>query len=504
MKRLLVALMVIVMGSAAAATALWAAKAKPTGERIAPATPERGLVEDIEHAFVQIAQSLAPTVVSVSTEQVEQVQRYMRFHPFLGPGPGGDPEEFFRQFFGGEGPPGGTQEFRRFGLGSGVIIDPDGYILTNEHVVADASKITVTLADGREFTGEVKGKDPRSDLAVIKIDAKDLAVARLGDSDALRTGQWAIALGNPFGLVGPASSSMIGSEPTMTVGIVSALHRGLPRLASGGAPRNYADLIQTDAAINPGNSGGPLINIRGEVIAINVAILTSSRGFEGVGFAIPINRAKLVLESLIAGRRVVYGWLGVQVQDLSEDVARFYGLDQTQGVLVYQVLPNSPAARAGLKDGDIILRFGDAEVRHTRELVDRVSRTKVGAKVPVEVLRDGKRMAIDVDIGEQPSDLSEAAEGEQTWRGLRVVDLTPEAAGHFEIPASEAGVVVVDVAPDSPAAEARLAPGDLINEVNRMPVRSLAEYQDAISKVGGDALVRTQRGYVVIKTPPPH
>jgi serine protease Do len=482
-----------------------AARAK-AHERTAPQTAERGLADTIERAFVQIAQTLAPTVVSISTEQIEQVQRYFRGHPFMGPNQ--DPaEEFFRQFFGGGGGGGDngggpqSQEFRRFGLGSGVIIDERGYILTNEHVVADASKITVTLADGRDFDGEVKGKDPRSDLAVIKIDAKDLAVAKLGDSDHLNAGQWAIALGNPFGLVGPSSTSLVGSEPTVTVGIVSALHRRLPRLAQ--SPRNYSDLIQTDAAINPGNSGGPLVNIDGEVIGINVAILTSSRGFEGIGFAIPVSRAKQVLTALIEGRRVLYGWLGIQIQDLTEDVAKFYNLKTTQGVLVYQVLPDTPAHEAGLQDSDIVVRFNDTEVRNARELVELVSRTEVGSAVPVEVLRDGKRQTLQVRIGEQPTHGENGGESVDVWRGLRVAELNPEIAERFEVPPTEGGVVVVEVAPNSPADEARLEPGDIINEINRAPVRTLSDYRNAVAKVQGDALVRTTRGYVVVKAQAP-
>ena len=251
----------------------------PASSSAAQAAPSEA--ESLQGAFVRIGQQVGPAVVSISTEQIERVRQYFRVHPFFGEEPF---EDFFRQFY-GEVP---EREFKRFGLGSGVIIDERGFILTNEHVVADAEKISVTLADGREFIGTVKGKDPRSDLAVIKIDAKSLPVAALGDSSTVKTGQWAIALGNPFGLVatGP-SARALGAEPTLTVGVVSALNRQLPRTSR--YDRDYSDLIQTDAAINPGNSGGPLLNLQGDVIGINVAILTSSRGFEGIGFAIPVN-----------------------------------------------------------------------------------------------------------------------------------------------------------------------------------------------------------------------
>ena len=456
----------------------------------------RALADSLEQAFMQIAQTVGPAVVSISTEQIEQVQRYYRVHPFLGQEPF---EDFFKDFF-GENMPRGGQEFKRFGLGSGVIIDERGLILTNEHVVADADKITVTLSDGRELSGEVKGKDPRSDLAVVKIDAKKLPVARLGNSDSLKTGQWAIALGNPFGIIGAAGSDTLGNEPTLTVGVVSALQRRLPRLAR--ADRDYTGLIQTDAAINPGNSGGPLLNIQGEVIGINVAILTSSRGFEGVGFAIPINRAKGILDALIEGRKVLYGWLGIQIQDITPDVAEYYGLQDRAGVLVYQVLADSPAQKAGMQDGDILKSFDGAPVKNARELVDVVSHAKVGRKAQVEIVREGKRMTMNVEVGERPSE-NELADGSaDSWRGLQVAELTPQLAERFGLSPNDAGGVVTEVKPNSPASESRLQPGDLINEINRIPVQSLGDYRQAISKVQGNALVRTNRGYVVVKAGP--
>ena len=327
---------------------LWSSSIKPGSpvDLIPSAQAAPSEAETLQTAFTRVSQQAGPAVVSISTEQIERVRQYFRGHPFMGQG-GEDPfDDFFRQFY-GEAPT--EREFRRFGLGSGVIIDERGYILTNEHVVADADKITVTLADGREFEGVVKGKDARSDLAVVKIVGKKLTVAKLGDSSIVQAGQWAIALGNPFGLIATGPSALaLGAEPTLTVGVVSALNRQLPRTSR--LDRDYTGLIQTDAAINPGNSGGPLLNLRGEVIGINVAILTSSRGFEGIGFAIPINKAKVVIDSLIEGKRVAYGWLGVSIQDITDDVADYYGLADRDGVLVYQVLPNGPAMKAGMKD----------------------------------------------------------------------------------------------------------------------------------------------------------
>jgi len=462
------------------------------GTAVQAAQWDAGSADALQQAFVRVAQKVGPAVVSISTEQIEQVQRYYRGHPFFGNEPF---DEFFREFF-GEMP---QREFKRFGLGSGVIIDGRGFVLTNEHVVADADKITVTLADGREFSGEIKGKDARADLAVVKINAKNVPVATLGDSSALQTGQWAIALGNPFGLTGSGPQAL-GPEPTLTVGVISALHRRLPRTPR--FDRDYSDLIQTDAAINPGNSGGPLVNLQGEVIGINVAILSSSRGFEGVGLAIPSNKAKAVVEALIEGRKISYGWLGIQIQDITQDVAEFYGLSDREGVLVYQVLPGSPAQRGGIKDGDILKTFDGVAIKNSRELMDAVGRTKAGRRVPAEILREGKRSSVTVEIGERPSE-TETAEGSSAtaWRGLQVAEISAPLSERFELGPQTVGVVIVGVEAGTPAEEAGLQPGDVINEINRTPVRSLQDYSQLIAKVKGNALVRTSRGYVVVKAP---
>jgi serine protease Do len=486
---------IVLVGLVDGRSELWSSSAKPPqtagGSSSATAQAATGEAESLQAAFIRIGQQVGPAVVSISTEQIERVKQFFRVHPFFGEEPF---EEFFRQFY-GDVP---EREFRRFGLGSGVIIDEQGFILTNEHVVADAEKITVTLADGREFTGLVKGKDPRSDLAVIKIDAKKLPVATLGNSDTVRTGQWAAALGNPLGLAMLGGSAQaLGSEPTLSVGVISAVHRQLPRTSR--SDRDYSDLIQTDATINPGNSGGPLTNLQGEVVGINVAIISGPGN--AYGFAIPINKAKNILESLIEGRKIVYGWLGIQIQDITQDVAEYYGLAEREGVLVYQVLSESPASRAGLKDGDIVKSFDGAAIRHSRELIDRVSVTKAGKRVAMEILREGKRQTLLVEIGERPLDVEAAGAGAtEAWRGLQVSAATPELLERYGLSAGAAGVVVAEVEDGSPAAQAGLRPGDLINEVNRIRIENLSDYRAAIAQVKGNALVRTNRGYVVIKS----
>lgn len=448
---------------------------------------------ETENAFIKVASGVGPAVVSVSTEHTEKIKRGIRRHSF-GPqeGPFGHDEffdQFFRDFFGEDGMPG--REYKQMGLGSGVIIDEEGYILTNEHVIQNADKITIALPDGREFKGEVKGTDPRSDLAIVKIKAHNLPVAELGDSDKVRIGQWAIAIGNPFGF------AVNNPKPTVTVGVVSALERSLPR--TGARDRDYGGLIQTDAAINPGNSGGPLVDINGKIIGINVAIFTTSGGYEGVGFAIPINTAKEIITDLIAGKKILYGWLGVNVQDLEEDLAKYFNLADREGVLVAKVLENSPAQKGGLKDGDIVRYYNGEKIQNVREMLKEVGRSKVGQKIKIGIIRDKKEMSVEVEIGERPSELEKFAEvSAGSWRGIEVQDITPELAQHFNLE-EKSGVIVRNVENNSPADNAGLRIGDVINEINRKPVKNMADYEAAIKEVKGDALLRTAKGYAIVK-----
>ncbi len=434
------------------------------------------VAEQMQQHFIDVSKKVGPAVVSISTETVQRMP--VRRYQF-----GGSPfsdfdgdlfERFFRDFYGDSD----NREFKQRGLGTGVIIDEEGLILTNEHVVHGAEKVTVTLPDGREFKGQIKGSDARSDLAVIKIDAKSLPAAELGDSEQIKTGQWAIAVGNPFGW------AVGGTEPTITVGVVSAIHRSI---RIGGADRDYSDLIQTDAAINPGNSGGPLVNLYGQVIGINVAIFSTTGGYQGIGFAIPVNVAKSILEDLIQGKKVLYGWLGINVQDVSEELQQHFKLSSREGVIVARVLEHSPAEKAGLKDGDVIVALNDQPVKNVREMLKSVARAKVGQKLPLKVIRNGKEMKVTVEIGERPSEMEGGeARGEGNWRGLQVSEST-------------AGVVISRIEPGSPAEEAGLQVGEPLLEINRRPVRSSKEFQEVASQAKGDALVKTSRGFFVLR-----
>jgi serine protease Do len=449
--------------------------------------PEPLNVQALESSFVRVAREVGAAVVSISTERSQRVGGPRTYFRFFGDDDFGSYfDDFFRDFF-GEIP---GREYTQRGLGSGFIIDEAGYILTNQHVVQNADKITVTLPDGRRFEAELKGSDQRSDLAVIKIEAQDLPAVTLGDSDNIQIGQWAMAIGNPYGFA-------VGSaEPTVTAGIISALNRSLPQSSQR---RSYIDLIQTDAAINPGNSGGPLVNIRGEVIGINVAIFSPSGGNVGIGFAIPINSAKGILSRLIAGKRVLYGWLGVSIQDLNEELADYFGITNQQGAVVIKVLKMSPAEKAGFKEGDVIKRFAGKEVEDVRSLVKEVGRTEVGKTVNVEIIRDKRPLTLRVKVAERPEELEEAAEvSQKAWRGMEVSELTSDLARRYRIEEQQA-LVITHVEPGTPASLAGLIPGDVIISINRRRVRNMQEYESLIKKLKGNALMRTERGFVILK-----
>ncbi|MBI2870493.1 MAG: Do family serine endopeptidase [Candidatus Omnitrophica bacterium] len=448
-----------------------------------PGTAEPGALP----TFADVAEKVYPSVVSIISVHVQRMRALG-----IPQGPHGDEffDQFFREFF-GDVP---DREFRYTGLGSGVIIDEQGFILTNYHVVEGADEVTVRLPDGREFKGEIRGTDRRSDLAVVKVNASKLPVAPLGNSDKIRIGDWAIAIGNPFGFLNDP-------QPSMTVGVVSALNRALPQYQEG--DRYYGNLIQTDAAINRGNSGGPLVNAKGEVVGINTAIFaTPGGGYIGAGFAIPINRAKEVLSELVAGKQVLYGWLGVNVQDIDQNFAEYFKLADTDGVLVARVHPASPAEQGGLREGDIIRFYDGDKVVDTTGLIQRVGRTTPGRTVSVVVIREGQNLPLQILIEPRPSQQAAVEQEPETavtpWRGITVAPLTEELVKELDITDTE-GVFVAQVEPKSPAGAAGLEHGDVITQVNRQSVASVEGFAKLTSQLKGDVLLRTLRGYILIK-----
>jgi serine protease Do len=353
------------------------------------------------------------------------------------------------------------------GLGSGVIVNSDGYILTNNHVVRGADEVTVTLHDGRELHAKVVGTDRMSDLAVIRVKAEDLPAATLGSSDKLRVGEWIVAVGNPFNL-----------SNTITAGIVSAKGRSNVRIAE------YEDFIQTDAAINPGNSGGPLVNLRGEVVGINTAIASRGGGNNGVGFAIPIDMARTIMESLIQSGHVTRGWLGAVLQPLDENLAKSFGYDSTDGALIASVQPDGPAEEAGLKQGDIVTSLDGTKIKDMAQFRNLVAAAEPGTKATLELFRDGRAKTLTVKLGTRPDGEVAANTGNDSADelGLAVANLTPETARALGLKADARGVAITDVDPDSAAARAGLERGNLILNVGSTPVGSVAEFQAQLAK----------------------
>jgi len=430
--------------------------------------------------FVALARQLKPTVVNISTSKtISSPKRFYRRPPNQF---GVDPfEDFFERFF--EEPQRRPRKERS--LGSGFIISGDGYILTNNHVVAGADEIKVKLANGQEFKGEIKGLDEKLDLALIKIEAKNqLAVSKLGDSDAIEIGEWVMAIGNPFGL-----------EQTVTAGIISAKGRVI-----GSGP--YDDFIQTDASINPGNSGGPLFNASGEVIGINTAIVA---GGQGIGFAIPVNMAKAIIPQLREKGKVTRGWLGISVQPITPELAQSFGLADEKGALVTDVSKDSPAEKAGLKSGDIVLEFEGKSINEMNELPRLVAVTEVGKQVTIKLLRNGKIDMIPVTVSRMPDSASEetALHGNDKL-GMTVRELTKELAAQLGLKEGK-GVVVTNVQPDSIAAGTGIRPGDIVREINGVKIESLTSYEKAVSGVRKGNLIRLllKRGentfYVAVK-----
>jgi serine protease Do len=420
--------------------------------------------------FINLAKKLGPSVVNVSTTTVRGASRNT-------PGPfgGNDPaEEFWERFFGGRTPRGPQ---RQSGVGSGFIVDSDGTILTNYHVVNGAQKLSVTLSDGQRYDAKVIGSDQKSDIAVIKIDAgRNLPAAALGDSDRLDVGEWVMAIGNPFGL-----------DHTVTSGIVSAKGRNI-----GQGP--YDNFIQTDASINPGNSGGPLINLRGEVVGINTAIFSQSGGNIGIGFAIPSNAIKELLPQLRDKGKVVRGFIGASVQKLSPEIAESLGINPVRGALVADLVKGGPAERAGVKTGDVIVEFDRRPIKDSVDLPQQVARVAPGSAVQVKVIRDGKETTLPITVGEM-KETEVAAAAQEGELGLTVQPLTPQLAENLGLERAD-GLVISAVKPGSAAEEAGLRSGDVVVEVNRRTVKNLADYNREISRneKGKSVLFLVRRG----------
>jgi len=431
------------------------------------------------NGFSNVARSTMPAVVNISTSRT--IKNAGRPHsPFMN-----DP--FFKHFFGDE-------NFRQFqiprdrresSLGSGVIVSSDGYIVTNAHVIDKADEITVHLSDKRELKGKVVGADPKTDIAVIKISGKDLPVIHWGDSDRIEIGEYVLAIGNPFGL-----------NSTVTLGIVSAVGR------TNMGIEQYENFIQTDAAINPGNSGGALVNTNGELIGINTAIFSRTGGYMGIGFAIPSNMAKGVMDSLIKTGKVVRGYLGVSIQEVNPKIAKDLGLDKPHGALVSDVVTGAPAEKGGVQAGDVITRFDGKAIDNTSMLRNRVADTPVDKTVSMTVVRDKKPVELKIRIAEQPKDMGMASNetvtgenGDGALAGLSVRNLNGQIAKELNLRAGTQGVVVTEIESGSPAEQAGIQPGDVILDINRKPVRNTSDFKKFAGKLskGANALLRIVR-----------
>ncbi len=439
------------------------------------------------NSFAPVVKKVLPAVVNIQSSKM--VKTAMQG--------GGDMEPFFRQFFGGNGDDDGSgmpnmpNMQRRFrapqrqqketGLGSGVVISPNGYILTNNHVVDGASTVTVTLNNRHEYKARVVGADPKTDIAVVKIDAGELPSIVIGDSDKAQIGDYVLAVGNPFGV-----------GQTVTMGIVSAMGRG------GLGIEDYEDFIQTDAPINPGNSGGALVNDRGELIGINTAILANgSEGNQGIGFAVPISVARNVMDQIIKNGKVTRAYLGVMAQEVTPAIAKAFHENEVRGALVGDVTPDSPASRAGLQKGDIILDIDGKPVNSSAQLRMHISLMAPGAMANVKVLRAGAEKTFNVKLAEMPTETATAEKSdsspEGSMQGISVEDVSARTARQLGLPANASGVVVTNIDPNSAAAESGLKRGDVIQEVNHQPVKSASDFERAIRSSKDNALLLVNR-----------
>jgi serine protease Do len=466
-------------------------KAVGLGNRVpmwlAAAGPAQSGQVSFGSGFSAVASKDVPAIVNIASTKIVRSPEAGQMSPFFS-----DP--FFRQFFGDQFTPQQQmpREEREHSLGSGVIVSSDGHILTNNHVIDGANEIKVTLGDKREFKGRVIGTDPRTDIAVLKIEAKDLPVLVFSDSSKVKVGDFALAIGNPFGL-----------NQTVTMGIVSATGRGNLGI------EDYEDFIQTDASINPGNSGGALVNVNGELIGINTAILSGgSGGNQGIGFAIPINMARQVMDQILKQGKVIRGYLGAWIQPVTPQIAKSFGLSQPKGALLGDVEPGGPAAKSGLQRGDIVLEMDGQPITDTGEFRLKIAMMKPGTTVKLKVFHNGVERDVPVVLGELPAKAASSQSGAGTpsaaLQGLSVDELTPQIARQLGLPPKTLGVVVTSVDQGSAAEEAGLRRGDVIQEVNHKPVHNVSEFSSAVSQLGKqNVLLLINRGgntlYVVVE-----
>jgi serine protease Do len=433
----------------------------------APQAPQSITGENI--AFSDIVKVVSPVVVNISTTKT--IKRDISPFSHFFDSPFGD---FFEPFH-------MPKKWKEQSLGSGVIVSPDGYIITNYHVIEKADEIKVTLYDKGDYKGKVIGSDPKTDIAIIKISAKDLPAIKLGDSDNLRVGEFVLAFGNPYGF-----------SHTVTMGIVSAVGRANVGVA------DYENFIQTDAAINPGNSGGPLVNIRGELVGVNTAIFSRTGGYQGIGFAVPSNMAKAVMEQLIKEGKVTRGWLGVTIQSVTPELAKEFGLDKSSGAIISEVFKGSPAEKAGLRRGDVLLEVNGKTVKDAASLRNIVAQSKVGSNIKIKIMRENEPIVLTATVVELPTDMVEAipekpdeeVAEENALAGFTVIDLTQEIALQLGLSRGEKGVVIVSVEPYSAAEEAGLRKGDVVQEINKKRVSNLRDFINITSHIkDGDTML---------------
>jgi serine protease Do len=430
-------------------------------------------------SYAPLVKEVLPSVVNISSSKV--------VHNRMSSEEGMPMDPFFRQFFGKDGNEGGgrfnmPRDSREKALGSGIIVSPEGYILTNNHVVDGATDVRITLSDKREFKARIVGADPKTDVAVLKIDAKNLAPITIGDSSKVQVGDVALAIGNPFGV-----------GQTVTKGIISATGRG------GLGIEDYEDFLQTDAPINPGNSGGALINDRGELVGINTAIIShGSGGSQGIGFAVPANLARNVMDQVLKNGHVTRAYLGIYPQDVTPAMAKAFGKKDSQGIVVGDVSVNSPAQKAGIQRGDIILQINDKPVSDSNQLRMSVSMMQPGTELQLKILRNGTERDETVKLAEMPTESAKVESidqegGSKALEGVEVTNLNAGIAKELGISSATKGVVVTDIDPASKMADSGLQKGDLIQEVNHQPVGNVSEFQSALRKAGSDPLLLVNR-----------